>query len=83
MKSFLFGLTAGLAVGYLTAPRSGREARQRLADMASERGRLLSKQWQRTQSGLANWLDHTNPEGSLAATTAYGQPLEPTVEQRT
>ncbi|GHB69410.1 YtxH domain-containing protein [Persicitalea jodogahamensis] len=32
MKNFLRGLLAGLAVGYLTAPRSGKKTREQLSD---------------------------------------------------
>ncbi len=32
MKNFLRGLLAGLAVGYLTAPRSGKKTREQISD---------------------------------------------------
>lgn len=50
MKGFLTGLATGLAVGYLTAPRSGKETRQQLTDTANEKTQGLKEQWNKTSS---------------------------------
>lgn len=36
MKNFLRGLLAGAAIGYLTAPRSGKKTRQQLTDKLND-----------------------------------------------
>ncbi len=50
MKGFLTGLATGLAVGYLTAPRSGKETRQQLTDTANEKTQGLKEQWNKASS---------------------------------
>lgn len=50
MKSFLTGLAAGLAIGYLTAPRSGIETRDKLKKTADEQTKGLKDQWNKTVS---------------------------------
>ena len=55
MKGFLAGLATGLAVSYLTAPRSGKETRQQLTDMAGKQTDGLKEQWNKTVSS-ANQL---------------------------
>ncbi|GAB3544368.1 YtxH domain-containing protein [Spirosoma fluminis] len=45
MKGFVTGILAGLAVGYLTAPRSGKETRDKLTDEANKRSKDLQDQW--------------------------------------
>ncbi|WP_460978716.1 YtxH domain-containing protein [Spirosoma knui] len=45
MRGFVTGILAGLAVGYLTAPRSGKETRDKLTDEANKRSKDLQDQW--------------------------------------
>lgn len=45
MRGFLTGILAGLAVGYLTAPRSGKETRDKLTEEANKRSKDLQDQW--------------------------------------
>ena len=45
MRGFLTGVLTGLAVGYLTAPRSGKETRDKLTEEANKRSKDLQDQW--------------------------------------
>ena len=45
MKKFLTGLAAGLAIGYLTAPRAGKDTRQQLGEAADQQTKGLKGQW--------------------------------------
>ena len=50
MKRFLTGLATGLAIAYLTAPRSGRQTRTQLTDRANQQTKRLKEQWNKTIS---------------------------------
>jgi len=47
MKRFLTGLATGLAIGYLTAPRTGKETRDQLSKAADEQAKKLKEQWEK------------------------------------
>jgi gas vesicle protein len=57
MKSFLTGLAAGIAIGYLTAPRTGKETRDQLKTTADEQTRGLKDQWHKTVSQAKDLLE--------------------------
>lgn len=48
MNHFLTGLATGLAVGYLTAPRSGKETRDQLKSTADEKSKGVKDKWNKT-----------------------------------
>lgn len=50
MKRFLTGLATGLAIGYLTAPRSGKDTRDQLTKAADEQTKELKEQWEKVLS---------------------------------
>lgn len=50
---FLRGVLTGLAIGYLTAPRSGKETRERLSQRANE----LQDQWEEGVSEVKSQID--------------------------
>jgi gas vesicle protein len=45
MKLFLSGLAAGLGIGYLMAPRSGKETRDQLSQAATKQTEALKDRW--------------------------------------
>ncbi len=46
-RDFLTGLLTGVAVGILTAPRSGKDTRKLLTDEANKRSQDLKGQWEK------------------------------------
>ncbi|TAE31987.1 MAG: YtxH domain-containing protein [Cytophagales bacterium] len=44
-RDFLTGVLTGVAIGLLTAPRSGKETRDKLKDEANKRSGDLKEQW--------------------------------------
>ena len=58
MKRFLTGLATGLAIAYLTAPRSGRQTRTQLTDRANQQTKRLKEQWNVLALSQGHQLDH-------------------------
>jgi gas vesicle protein len=54
---FLFGAALGAAVGYLTAPRSGPETRERLAARGGDVARRAQGLADDAQTQAGEWLD--------------------------
>lgn len=82
MKSFLTGVATGLAIGYLTAPRSGKELRQQLTDTANQQLNGLKDQWNKTVSqtrqlaknaGSSPNTNSSRPEPNLFADMQAGK----------
>lgn len=72
MKGFLTGLAAGLAVGYLTAPRSGKDTRDQLKDMADQQTKGLKDQWTKTTARVGQLVDTAKSQfGSQSVPTIY------------
>lgn len=65
MKSFLTGLATGLAIGYLTAPRMGKETRQQLADAADKQTKGLKEQWGKTVSQAKQVVEDVKTNSGL------------------
>jgi gas vesicle protein len=63
MKSFLTGLATGLAIGYLTAPHSGKETRDQLTENANKQKKGLKERWDKTVSKAKQLAEDvkTNP----------------------
>lgn len=53
MKNFLRGLAAGIAIGYLTAPRSGKETREQLSDTVNG----MKEQWDEAKTQITEIID--------------------------
>lgn len=70
MKSFLTGLATGLAIGYLTAPRSGKETRDQLAEAANKQTEGLKGQWEKTTAQVNKLIDDVKSQAGLAADKA-------------
>ncbi len=65
MKSFLTGLATGLAIGYLTADRSGKETRDRLVQAANRQVDGLKAQWGKTTSLVNQIVDDVKTESAI------------------
>lgn len=65
MKSFLTGLATGLAIGYLTAPRTGQETRQQLADATDKQSKGLKEQWDKTVSQAKQVIEDVKTNSGL------------------
>lgn len=72
MKSFLTGLATGLAIGYLTAPRSGQETRRQLTDAANQQSKGLKDQWNKLASQAKQAVE--NAKSSLSANSSKQEP---------
>ncbi len=57
MKRFLTGVATGLAIGYLTAPRSGKDTRRQLTDMSNQQTKGLKNTWDKTVSQTKQLID--------------------------
>ena len=67
MKNFLTGILAGVAIGILTAPRSGKETREKLTEAANKQTDGLKEQWEKTLSQAKEKLENVKSQaGALA-----------------
>lgn len=79
MKSFLTGLATGLAIGYLTAPRSGKEMRDQIKNTTDEQSKNLKDQWDKTVSKVRKQVNElkdvttSKPEPNLFADMESGK----------
>ncbi|HEX9956286.1 MAG TPA: YtxH domain-containing protein [Fibrella sp.] len=69
MNSFLTGLATGLAVGYLTAPRSGKETRQQLVDTANKQKEGLKAQLDKTVSQAKDLVGKVKSQAGASGST--------------
>ncbi len=69
MRSFLTGLATGLAVGYLTAPRSGKETRQQLVDTANKQTEGLKAQLDKTVSQAKDFMNKAKSQTGTSSST--------------
>lgn len=65
MTRFLTGLATGLAISYLTAPRSGKETRQQLTDAVNEQTKGLNEQWEKTKAQATKLVDDLKSNSGL------------------
>ena len=64
MKNFLRGLAAGIAIGYLTAPRSGKETREQLSDTVNG----MKEQWDEAKVQITELIEDVKaPVGVTSA----------------
>jgi gas vesicle protein len=56
-RDFLTGILTGVAIGILTAPRSGKETREKLMEEANKRSGDLKDQWEK---GVSQAKDQFN-----------------------
>ena len=65
--SFIRGVLAGLAIGYLTAPRSGKETRYKLTQRAND----LQGQWEDGVSQVKSQIDSLTGKAQNLAGKAH------------
>lgn len=80
MKSFLTGLATGLAIGYLTAPRPGKDTRQQLTDTADTQTKALKDTWSKLMAKTEQLVEDvkrnqgsSKPEPNLFADMQAGK----------
>ncbi|MFD2574270.1 YtxH domain-containing protein [Spirosoma soli] len=66
MKGFLTGLATGLAVGYLTAPRSGKETRDQLSSTVDKQSKGLKDQWSKASEQVTNLVNDVKSRVSVS-----------------
>ena len=66
MKGFFTGILTGLAIGYLTAPRSGKETRDQLLEAANDQTKGLKEQWDKTVSQAKHTFDSVLSQVGMA-----------------
>ncbi|MBC3784173.1 YtxH domain-containing protein [Spirosoma utsteinense] len=69
MKHFLTGLAAGLAVGYLTAPRSGKETRDQLKSTADEKTKGVKDKWNKTVPQVKDLVETVKAKVGMGQST--------------
>ena len=62
MANFLTGVLTGVAIGLLTAPRSGKETREKLIDAANKQTEGLKEQWDKTVSQAKETLENVKSQ---------------------
>jgi gas vesicle protein len=69
MNHFLTGLAAGLAVGYLTAPRSGKQTREQLKTTADEKIKGVKDQWNKTVPQVKDLVETLKSQVGMGQST--------------
>ena len=69
MKSFLTGIATGLAIGYLTAPRSGKETLSQLKNTADEQTKGLKDQWSKTVPQVKDLVETVKSKVGMGQST--------------
>ncbi|WP_152759944.1 YtxH domain-containing protein [Salmonirosea aquatica] len=62
MKNFLRGLAAGIAIGYLTAPRSGKETREQLSDTMNG----MKDQWDEAKTQITGLIEDVKSQVGIS-----------------
>lgn len=57
LSGLLTGLAAGLAVGFLFAPRSGKELRKQISGSVNDQTREVQNQWEKTKAQAKETID--------------------------
>lgn len=70
ISTLIIGAGAGLAAGYLTAPRSGKESREKLVDESKEYKEALEKAATQKLAEAKSILNKTIKEKSAQAKTS-------------
>lgn len=67
LSGLLTGLFAGLAVGFLFAPRSGKELRKQIAETVGDQTKEVKHQWDKTKAQAKETVDTIKTNVGLAA----------------
>lgn len=77
MKNFLTGLAAGIAIGYLTAPRSGKETREQLSDTVDG----LKEQWDEAKTQITELIEDVKAQVGVTSADDLANKAEHTFDQ--
>lgn len=83
-RDFLTGIITGVAIGLLTAPRSGKETRDKLTEEANKRSGDLKGQWEKGVSQAKEGFEQAKTqvkEGFEQAKTQVNQYADKAKEQ--
>ena len=72
-RDFLTGILAGVAIGILTAPRSGKETRDKLTEEANKRTEDLKGQWEKGVAQAKEGYEQAKTQVSQYADKAKDQ----------
>ena len=81
LSGLLTGSLAGLAIGFLFAPRSGRDLRKQIAGTVSDQTKEVQNQWDKTKAQAKETIDNIktnvgsiveNKAGQLADDARWG-----------
>ena len=70
MKNFLTGVLTGVAIGLLTAPRTGKATRDKLTEAANKQTEGLKGQWDKTVSQAKGVIDNAKSQVGILADKA-------------
>ncbi len=70
MKGFFTGILTGLAIGYLTAPKSGKDTRDQLLEAANDQTKGLKDQWDKTVSQAKETFENVKSQVGVVADKA-------------
>lgn len=73
MANFLTGVLTGVAIGLLTAPRSGKETREKLTEAANKQTEGLKEQWNKTVSQAKETLGNVKSQAGGLVNEAQGK----------
>lgn len=73
MANFLTGVLTGVAIGLLTAPRSGKETREKLTEAVNKQTGGLKEQWEKTVSQAKETLENVKSQAGGLANQAQGK----------
>ncbi len=72
-RDFLTGILTGVAIGILTAPRSGKDTRDKLTEEANKRSADLKDQWEKGVSQAKDTFEQTKSQVQQGFEQAKGQ----------
>ncbi|GAB3277252.1 hypothetical protein GCM10027347_51140 [Larkinella harenae] len=73
MKIFLTGIITGVAIEYLTAPRSGKESRSQLSKTIDEQTKGVKDQWDKAVAQEKETVDSLKSQANNLANKDVGQ----------
>lgn len=70
LSGLITGLAAGVALGFLVAPRSGKDLRKKIAGAVDDQTRGVQEQWNKTKAQAKETFDSIKVNAGLVADKA-------------